>query len=207
MTIIYVYDALCGWCYGFSPVMEQFFHNHRDKADFQVVSGGMITGPRIGPIGEVAAYIKQAYKDVERATGVTFGRGFVDGVLEQGTTVFTSVPLGIALSVFKTHKPEEAVLFAGALQKAVYYDGLAPRDTEAYGPLAEGFGLDGEAFVRQMRDPAFLEAAEADFQLSQRLGVGGFPTVFAKAGEQYHRLASGYTPLANLEARFKGLGQ
>ncbi len=51
VKLIYVYDALCGWCYGFSPVMMQLHSKYKDSIDFQVVSGGMITGNRIGPIG------------------------------------------------------------------------------------------------------------------------------------------------------------
>ncbi len=207
MKIIYVYDALCGWCYGFSPVMEQFYQDHRSDVSFEVISGGMITGPRIGPIGEVASYIRWAYKEVEQATGITFGKGFLDGVLEEGTTIFTSVPLGVAMSVFKSHRPKEAVSFAGALQKAVYYDGLAPQDTAAYAPLAEAFGLDGKAFVEQMQQPEFKALAEADFQRSQQLGVSGFPTVFAEIEGNYHRLASGYTRSADLESRFATLTQ
>ena len=207
MKIIYVYDALCGWCYGFSPVMEKFYQDHRAEVSFEVMSGGMITGSRIGPIGEVAPYIKWAYKEVEQATGVTFGKGFLDDVLEEGTTVFTSVPLGVALSVFKSHRPEEAVLFAGALQKAVYYDGIAPQDAAAYAPLAEAFGINGKTFVGQMEQPEFLALAEADFQRSQQLGVSGFPTVFAEVDDTYYRLASGYTRSADLEGRFAKLTQ
>lgn len=202
MKIVYVYDALCGWCYGFSPVIKQFYQDHRSDVSFEVISGGMITGSRIGPIGEVASYIQWAYKEVEQATGVTFGQGFLEGVLAEGTTIFTSTPLGIALSVFKSHRPNEAVLFANALQKAVYYDGLAPQDTVAYAPLAEAFGLDGKAFVAQMQQAEFQALAEADFQRSQQLGVSGFPTVFAEAEGNYYRLASGYTRLSDLESRF-----
>ena len=88
-----------------------------EQAHFAVISGGMITGPRIGPIGEVAGYIQQAYKDVEQATGVKFGEKFLTETLAQGTAIFTSIPPAIALSVFKTHLPEQAVAFAGTLQK------------------------------------------------------------------------------------------
>lgn len=59
MKLIYVYDALCGWCYGFSPIIKQFYKKHKNHFDsIQVVSGGMIRGERIGAIGEVAPYIK-----------------------------------------------------------------------------------------------------------------------------------------------------
>jgi putative protein-disulfide isomerase len=60
MKMLYFYDALCGWCYGFSPVMQKTAEVYQDQFEFQVVSGGMISGSRIGPIGTVAPYIKTA---------------------------------------------------------------------------------------------------------------------------------------------------
>ena len=205
MKIIYVYDALCGWCYGFSPVIEQFYRKHRDTIDFEVVSGGMINGSRIGPIGEVAPYIRQAYREVEAKTEVTFGQDFLHQVLEDGHTIFSSVPLAIALSVFKSHQARTAVLFAVALQKAIYYNGMAPEDLVAYASLAEAFGIDGKTFTEQMSQPKFQAKAEEDFQKTQQLGVRGFPTVFAETDGTYHRLASGYTSLPDLENRFSTL--
>ena len=205
MKIVYVYDALCGWCYGFSPVMEQFYRKHCDAVSFEVVSGGMITGSRIGPIGEVAPYIRWAYKEVETRTGVTFGKAFLENVLEEGHTVFSSIPPAVALSVFKSYRTDEAVLFAGALQKAIYYDGLAPEDTAAYAPLAEAFDIDGKTFVAQMNEPEFQAQAQKDFLRTQQLGVSGFPTIFAEVGGTYYRLTSGYTSLSDLENQFTTL--
>ncbi len=42
--IIYVNDALCGWCYGFSPVITAIHEKYKDELDFEVISGGMVTG-------------------------------------------------------------------------------------------------------------------------------------------------------------------
>ncbi|MGD1892929.1 MAG: DsbA family protein [Cyclobacteriaceae bacterium] len=205
MKIIYAYDALCGWCYGFSPVIEAFHQKHREEIDFEVLSGGMVTGSRIGPIGEVAPYIRHAYRDVEQATGVKFGEAFLKDVLEDGQTIFTSVPPAIAMSVFKSHRAEEAVLFASALQKAIYYDGLAPEDTAAYGQLAEEFGINKNIFTQQMAESKFLAEAQKEFYRTQQLGVQGFPTVFAEVENTYYPLTRGYTPLDELEKRFATL--
>jgi putative protein-disulfide isomerase len=40
--IIYCYDAYCGWCYGFSPVIKELWLKHREQFDFETISGGMI---------------------------------------------------------------------------------------------------------------------------------------------------------------------
>ena len=33
-TIVYVYDALCGWCYGFAPVIERLHEKYGDRLTY-----------------------------------------------------------------------------------------------------------------------------------------------------------------------------
>ncbi len=203
MKIIYVYDALCGWCYGFSPVMEKFQASYSDKLEFEVLSGGMITGERIGPIGEVASYISSAYKDVENATGVTFGDEFIGQTLKNGTAIFTSIPPAIALSVFKEIDSNgRSFSFASALQRAIYFDGIAPGNINEYGCIAEQFGLNAEYFIEKMKDPKYKDMADADFEKSAKLKVSGFPTVFLLKNGKYYKIGSGYMSFSQLESNY-----
>lgn len=203
MKVLYVYDALCGWCYGFSPVMKQFQETYNATVDVEVLSGGMITGGRIGPIGEVASYISWAYKDVENATGVKFGDSFLNKTLKNGKAIFTSIPPATALCVFKTlDTTRRSVQFAAMLQKAIYYDGLEPEDIDAYGKLAAEFGIDAHLFTSKMKDPLFKQMAEADFNKTQALNVTGFPTVFLVINNNYYKIGSGYIPFQKLEQNF-----
>ena len=85
MKLIYYFDALCGWCYGFSPVMSKVQEKYSGKLDIEVVSGGLFLGKRAGGVNEVAPHIKAgAYKSVERRTGVKFGQTFLEDVLKNG---------------------------------------------------------------------------------------------------------------------------
>lgn len=202
MKIIYVYDALCGWCYGFSPVMEEFHENYKDKLDFEVISGGMITGERIGSIGEVASYISTAYKHVENATGVKFGNQFLNTTMSKGDAIFTSVPPAIAMSLFKRLKLEKSIQFASALQKAIYFDGVEPEDFDAYGDIAATFGLDRDSFITKIREDEYRKLAEEEFRKSAALGVTGFPAVFVEYNERYYKIGSGYLPFSSLESNF-----
>ncbi|HKL36468.1 MAG TPA: DsbA family protein [Salegentibacter sp.] len=202
MKIVYVYDALCGWCYGFSPVITKFQEKYKDDLSFTVISGGMITGNRIGPIGEVAAYISSAYLDVEKATGIKFGTNFLNKTLKKGDAIFTSIPPAIALSVFKELNSTNSVQLAAQIQKAIYYDGMEPENFEEYGKIAAKFGLDPQAFLTKMKDPVFMSQVEADFQKSNALGVTGFPSVFLENNGTFYKIASGYVPFSVLENNF-----
>ena len=202
MKIIYVYDALCGWCYGFSPVLSQFQEKYKDILNFQVISGGMILGSRIGPIGEVASYISKAYKEVEKVTGVEFGNAFLNNTLKNGDAIFTSLPPAIALSVFNELNAGKIVQFTSAMQRAIYYDGIYPEDLEAYGLIATKFGIDAKSFVLKMKTPLYRKLAEDDFETSSKLNVSGFPTVFIENNESYRKIGSGYMTFNQLENQY-----
>ena len=201
MQLLYFHDALCGWCYGFSPVMNEFAADH-PGIDVRVVAGGMITGERIGPIGEVAGYIKSAYKVVEDRCNVKFGQGFLRGVLEPGTTVFTSIPAAVALAAVRQLKPAAQLSFSSAVQRAVYYDGIDPSDEAAYAMLAAERGIDTAAFVRTFRAAETRAAAAEDFVLSRRYGVTGFPTVVLQNDKGAVAIARGYVDGETLERNF-----
>jgi len=202
LNLLYFYDALCGWCYGFSPVLQQFHRDHEGEVAVEPVSGGMILAEREGPIGEVAPYIRQAYRIVEERTGVRFGQGFLEGILAPGKAIFSSWLPAVALSILKAEKAEEAVPFAHALQQAIYHDGISPADPEAYGPIGARFGWEAADFTDRLQRPAYQEAARADFVRTREWGIGGFPTLILQQGEGKVLLAQGYVPLDELKRRF-----
>ena len=44
LSFIYCYDAYCGWCYGFSPVIKQLSYAYQPQIHTEVLSGGMLAG-------------------------------------------------------------------------------------------------------------------------------------------------------------------
>jgi len=201
MKILYVYDPLCGWCYGFSPVMTKIYEKHKNNVRFEVISGGMVTGNRIGPIGEVAGYIGEAYKTVEQKTGTKFGTDFLEGTLKEGKANFTSIPPSIALTIFKEYKPEEAILFASDIQKGIYYEGKEPEMEKWYADLAARYGIKEDVFLAKFEESDYLVKARSDFKRAQELGVRGFPSVFIERNGEVTMISSGYSDFDNLDKK------
>jgi len=191
LKITYVYDPLCGWCYGFSPVIKQIYKKFRSKLDFEVISGGMVVGDRIGPIGEVAAYISEAYKVVENRTGVEFGKNFLKG-LEEGSMIFSSIPPSQALTAFKHMRANDAVLMAHEIQKAIYFNGNAPVNPNTYFELAKKFDLNLVEYENLLQSEEIAKATQNEFQKSAELGVSGFPTVFIGHNDEVIPISRGY---------------
>lgn len=206
LKILYFYDALCGWCYGFSPVMEKVKVTYDDQFDFEIISGGLALGPKAGPIGTVAPYIKAgAYKTVEQQCGVKFGDDFVNGPLQEGTMILNSLPPAIALSIVKQLKPTKAFEFGSILHKAIYVDGLHPKNIEGYSKYAQEIGFDESNFLALMNDKLYHQFAQDDFNLSKQYGISGFPTLVGIVGDSSFIISNGYVDFQYISSKLERL--
>ncbi len=197
--IIYIYDALCGWCYGFGPVVQQLNKKYGAEIPFNTLSGGMITGSRVAPLANMAAYIEQAHTRVEELTGVKFGAAFLQGRLKDPICLSDSEPPAIALAVFKSFLPELSVDFAHDIQRSFYWEGQDLNELPTYLSLLSKYHLDESEFAARFVSPAFKASVLAEFAQLQHWGVTGFPELVYRDGDQLRALARGYRDFPSLD--------
>ena len=116
-TLIYCYDAYCGWCYGFSPVIKRIAEQYKNEFYIEVLSGGMMIGDGVMPIEKIGPYIQGAYKRVEELTAIKFGEDFLWHINnpDKSDWVMNSEKPAIALCVFKDYFPDEVTSFPQVL--------------------------------------------------------------------------------------------
>ncbi|HQW87227.1 MAG TPA: hypothetical protein PLH93_08590, partial [Flavobacteriales bacterium] len=141
-VLLYVMDPLCGWCYAFGHELDEVRRQLADSIDVQLVLGGMVTGDREGPMGDMAGYILGAIPRLESYTGVRIGEPYKEQ-LRQGTRWSSSVPPSLAIAAFRTLAPDRTVAFAHEVQHACFRDGLDLNDKALYPTLAARHGVDG----------------------------------------------------------------
>ncbi len=196
--LFYCYDTLCGWCFGFSPVIVRLHEAWKDRIDFEVMSGGMIVGPRVGPVSKFDSIIRGSKDRLESLTGVRFGDAFWKQ-LDEGVMTLSSIRPGMALTIAKHLDPTCQVAFASALQHMVYVDGLPPDEPSSYAGLAERFGFDRDQFLSDMEHPTTLEATQAEFDTVSNWGITGFPSVVVFHKGQGFLVAQGYTSFEEMD--------
>jgi putative protein-disulfide isomerase len=202
--LIYCYDAYCGWCYGFSPVIKQISEAYQQKFHCEVLSGGMILPEQPVHIRATAGYISQAYKTVEDYTGIKFGEDYLWHVKnpEESDWFPSSEKPAIALCIFKELFPDQQVQFAGDLQYSLHYEGRDLTDNEAYRHLLEKYNIDADDFYIRLQSEEYKEKAYYEFQLCKQLQVTGFPQVLIQLTEtKFHLLARGFTDYDTLSKR------
>lgn len=204
--LIYCYDAYCGWCYGFSPVISKIATTFSDVLATDVLSGGMILPEKPVHIKATAGYILNAYKTVEETTGVTFGADYLWHIQNPDDSDWYphSEKPAIAMCIFKELYPERAIEFSADLQYALHFEGRDLTDDEAYQHLLEKYSIQPELFYNKLSSDEYKEMAYYEFSLMKQLQVTGYPSVFIQTGSlKFNMVARGYTDYEILKDRIE----
>ena len=207
-TVVYCYDAYCGWCFGFSPVIQRMEARFRGKIAFEVLSGGMILPRKPTHIGVLAKYVLDNCKAVEAHTGVKFGEDYLWHINNPDKSDWfpCSEKPGIALCLFKDLHPQLAVHFASDLQYALCFEGRDLCDDEAYRHLLQKYNIPAGAFYEKLHSAEYKQKTYDEFALCKQLKITGFPAVYLQITERkLYTLADGYTDDATLDARLENV--
>lgn len=206
--IIYCYDAYCGWCYGFSSVINLVEKEYKNKFEFEVLSGGMIVPEKPIHIAATANYILEAYRTVEEYSGAKFGDDYLWHIKNPNLSDWfpNSLKPAIALCIFKEIYPEKQIAFATDLQYALYFEGRDLTDNEAYRHLLEQYNISAEIFYEKMQSDAYKAKATYEFALCKQLHITGFPTAFIQYSDtKFYMIAKGYTSFENIKTRIDNI--
>ncbi len=202
--LVYCYDAYCGWCYGFSPVIKKIAEEYKDRLPVEVLSGGMIIAEKPQPISTIANYVQKAYRTVEEHTGIKFGEDFLWHIFnpDKSDWFLSSEKPAIALTVFKEYHPGLQVQFASDLQYALNYVGRDLCDDEAYRHLLGQYHIPGKEFYEMLHSKEYKEKAYYEFAQVKQLQVTGFPSLLMQVSDsKFYSLAKGFTDYETLKAR------
>jgi putative protein-disulfide isomerase len=171
--------------------------------DFEVLSGGMITGRSVGPLSNMADFIRKAIPRVEEYTGIAFGKNFLEN-LQNPSILFSSLEPGNVLTVVKELAPGSAVSASHAIQSLIYHDGIHPTEYTAYLPLFEEFSIKPEMAFQLLQSAETSQKTVLEFSQIQKWQIQGFPAVLLETPDgKLHGISRGYLPQEEMEHRLR----
>ena len=199
--VVYGFDPLCGWCFGFIPAMRALVDARPDlRIDLRL--GGLVTGARIGPYALMRTYIEGASARMTAITGQALGASFLQALLRRDDVTSSSVPPSAAILAVRDARPDLALDFAHAVQVAHFRDGHDLNDAATYQPLLDHLGI---AMDLRLPAPTDLPPALArEFDATRALGIASFPALLVRRGKAWLTVPSTYEPkalLAEVEQR------
>lgn len=192
-TLYYIYDPLCGWCYGAGGAV-QALANSTDVA-LQMLPSGLFSGEGARPMSEeFAAYAWSNDQRIEQLTGQRFTERYRDEVLSDHQQMFDSAPATLALTAVALTAPSREGHALKTIQQARYVDGLDITQPGTLASLLHALGLEDAARLLAQLDTSLIAANSARIAQAQALlaqfGARGVPAFIVEMNAQRQLMSS-----------------
>lgn len=196
MKLLYIADPMCSWCYGFGPQLRALL-GELPGTPVEVVMGGLRPFNREPMSERFRAMLREHWTHVHEASGLPLA----PAALEIGGFVYDTEPACRAVVTVRSMDPARVLDFLAAVQTAFYRDIRDVTRANVLADIAAECGLPRESFLQALESGEMRDATREDFATSQRLGVGGFPTLAAGIRDQLYLVSSGFSMAGVLRER------
>lgn len=176
-TVTYLFDPLCGWCYGASPVIGALAQ-HRD-IQLELAPTGLFAGSGQRMDASFAAFAWANDQRIAGLTGQRFTEAYRQNVLGRHGDAFDSSAMTLALTAVAMSDPLRERDVLTALQEVRYVDGLDTGSAQVVEDVLRRMGLDGVADQVAEPDLALRERNASRLHQARRLmrslGAQGVP--------------------------------
>lgn len=146
----YIYDPLCGWCYGAAPLVRAA----QALISIQLHAGGMMTGARRQFVtAQLRDFVRGHDAHIAKLSGQIFGCGYTHGLLENTQALFDSeVPSAAIIAVEQlSTQPDAGLAMLSALQQAHYVEGQRIADIDTVCEIAANLGYEASSVRERMQ--------------------------------------------------------
>ena len=186
-TLHYLFDPLCGWCYGASAAASEVASVA--GIQLELMPTGLFSGNGARPMDDsFADYAWSNDQRIERLTGQPFSERYRSQVLADRQQRFDSGPATLALTAVAMTAPPRELEALQAIQQARYVEGRDITQLATLIDLLTALGLEPSAAL--LVDPAtpLVEANQSRTERARRLmrelGANGVPAFVVQTNGQ-----------------------
>lgn len=176
-TLHYIFDPLCGWCYGAAPLVEAA--RAVPGLSITMHGGGMMVGSHRRTIdAQWRGHVIEHDARIAAMTGQPFGDAYINGLLLDTTAVMDSGPPTCAILAAQ-ELAGRGLDMLHLIQVAHYQQGKRVADLPVLEEQAQELGLPALVFAEEMQaiNDTLLAAHIAKSRaLLAQVGGRGFPT-------------------------------
>ncbi len=194
--LIYIADPMCSWCWGFAPVLKVVHERFGVRLPLRLLLGGLAIGTTKALNEAGKEEIRHHWEHVAELTGQPFDFSF----FEREGFVYDTEPACRAIVAARRLRAISALDFLSHLHRAFYTQNRDITDLATLNALAAEFGFDRSQFESAWTADETGDETRADFQITRRFGITGYPALLAGDGDGgYSIITLGYQPQAKIE--------
>lgn len=201
--LIYVYDPMCSWCWGYKPTLlglkTQLIELFPTLAiDYKV--GGLAPDSDMPMPAEMQQFLAQTWHKIAQQLGTEFNHAFWQECQPRRSTY----PACRACIVAREFALESEMMLA--IQQAYYLQAKNPSDLDTLIEAAESVGIDKTVFVERLSSAEIAQAFMKELDFVHQLPIRGFPSLVLQVNGQNIGLPLDYhDPQTTIDAITKAL--
>ena len=177
--VTYLFDPLCGWCYGASPAIQKL--SEHPAIALTLIPTGLFSDGHRKIDAAFASYAWANDVRIEKLTGQKFTEDYRINVLGKLGNSFDSSAMTLALSAVQLTQPDSLVQALIAFQEARYVQGIDTSDAQHIEKILRELDLASAADCLASRDNELLEMNTRQLAKAQNLmhalGIQGVPAI------------------------------
>lgn len=181
----YVYDPLCGWCYGIAPLIDVVSNEFTNA--IKLHGGGLFTPARVVTGGQSwKEHVTPIDERISQLSGQLFSQQYRDNLANTQMTLNSLLPISAIMAA--DNMENQGIRLLKALQKAYYLDGLNISDKKVILFIAQKLDFDIELFsslFTRISEQQVTQHLQQTQQLMSQVNGRGFPTFFIEDNQTY----------------------
>lgn len=191
--ITYLFDPLCGWCYGASGALEKLAA--RTEIELELAPTGLFAGDGAREMDDAFATFAWSNDErIARLSGEVFSQSYRHDVLGDRTRLFDSGPATMALTAVYLVAADRELEALKAIQKARYVDGRDITDGNTLKDVLRSLDLEAAADLLDAPASTLIVAnskrVEAARGKMRQIGASGVPALVAGTGDKIRAIQS-----------------
>ncbi|MCZ2721806.1 DsbA family protein [Marinomonas sp. 15G1-11] len=197
-TLIYCYDPMCSWCWGFKPTwkalqksLQPLIESRELSIDYML--GGLAVDSDEPMPTHMQTMLHGTWKRISEQLGTEFNFDFWTKCQPRRSTY----PACRACLVARDHNLEAEMTLA--IQQAYYLESKNPSDIETLSYCAKHIGLKSNEFQKAMQHTKDQGLLEKEISSARSLGLNSFPSLAVLKGDELIHIPLDYqSPTAML---------
>ena len=205
MKLYYIWDAYCGWTYGFAYPFTEFMKEH-PELETEIISGGLFWGENKKKIMDFKE-AQSINKKIEEYYGMAFGKDYNE-LFSSGNMIMDSLGPARVFSILRKHvSPERHVELTLDIQKIFFDEGKDLSCAASYDSIIGDYMLDNGVMDELKKALEEEEEAHQDFIKAHKLGIQSYPTLILEKDGNWYQLNRNVRSKEDLERNFSKLYQ
>ena len=197
LSLLYITNPMCAWCYGFTPVIRRLRALWQGHLEVQVRFGDLQAHDSHPLQHDQKERLAISWHRVQERTYLPFEYRF----FIQRSFVFNTEPACRAMLCVRLLRPVLTLEVLRAMHSAFFVDNIDLKETRELVRLVGLFGIRENLFLTLFESDEIMQQVEEEFAYVDDIGATTFPSVYLNTSDGPQRLTAGYVDLHELEQR------